>query len=121
MEREYFLPKEIIDSEKKSTLDDDFSRKVMSSLPQEERTPLWHYIIYVFAFALACFLCHIFGVKLSLDIINDASSHFFSFLESLFTDIKFYIVSTLLFLVVIIGLIRNDSLLQAITGEDDNL
>jgi hypothetical protein len=108
MQQEYFLPKEIIESVKKSTPNNHFSNKVMHSLQQEERTPLWYYVIYFFAFAFACVLCYIFGGKFSFDIISDAASRFFSFLEFLLKDIRFYIVSTLIFLVTAIGFIRTN-------------
>ncbi|MDR0763294.1 MAG: hypothetical protein LBF01_02210 [Bacteroidales bacterium] len=120
MEQERFLPKEVIESVKKSTLDDNFSHKVMSSLPKEERTPLWHYIIYFFAFVFACFLCYLFGVKLSLDIVINTVFQFSSFLELLFKNINFYIVSTLVFLAVVIWLIRNEALLQIVSQENDH-
>jgi hypothetical protein len=108
MKQEYFLPEEIIEDVKKSALDDNFSNKVIHSLRYEERTPLWHYAVYFFAFAFACILYYIFGGKLSFDSITNAIAGFFSFLIFLLKDIRFYIVFTLVFLTLIIILLNKN-------------
>jgi hypothetical protein len=114
MKQEYFLSKDVVDCAKRSAPGDGFSRRVMNSLAQQERTPLWHYLIYLFAFVFACVLCYIFGGKLSFDIITDSIAGFFSFLGFLLKDIRFYISLLVLLFAVVINIIRNEYYLTSL-------
>ncbi|MDR0619633.1 MAG: hypothetical protein LBG17_07025 [Bacteroidales bacterium] len=110
VKQEHFLPEEIIKDVKMSASDDNFSGKVMHSLQYEEKTPLWHYVIYFFAFVFTCILCSIFGGKLSFDIITNAIIEFFSSLTLLLKDVRFYAISAFIFLIFIIIFIKQQHL-----------
>jgi hypothetical protein len=114
MKQEYFLAEDVVDRAKRSAPDDGFSHRVMDSLTQLERTPLWHYMIYLFAFVFACILCYIFGGKLSFDIITDSIARFFSFLGFLLKDIRFYISLLVLLFAVVFNIIRNEYYLTSL-------
>lgn len=107
---------------KEEISDNGFSDRVMRNLPAErtpvERTPLWQYAIYAAAFVSSIVLINSFEISFSLsslteflkdftDSFNKGIAGFLNAINSIFTNIYFYIISFVAVMLFALRYIRN--------------